>query len=137
MTVTGAEVPLRVRASDNRAALIALARNPLTLRRTRLDAVRGLTDLMDAAQDVAPRLPANTLLMYGEHDSLIPAPAMRQIFRAAPPTVRRAVYPAGWHLLVQDLARAGPIADVGAWIREPGAWLPSGADASASAWRGG
>jgi len=134
VTVTGTEVPVRVRASDNRAALIALGRNPLTLRRTRLDAVRGLTDLMDAAQDAASRLPANTLLMYGEHDMLVPAPAMRQVWDHAPATVRRAVYPAGWHLLVQDLGRAGPIADVAAWTRDPWAWLPSGADLAAAAW---
>lgn len=134
VTVTGGEVPLRVRASDNRAALLALVRNPLTIRRTRLDTVRGLTDLMDDAQAVAPLLPANTLLLYGEHDMLVPAPAMRKVWRAAPANVRRAVYPAGWHLLVQDLGRAGPIADIAAWIRDPAAWLPSGADFSAAAW---
>ncbi len=134
LTVTGAEVPTRIRASDNRAALIALGRNPLTIRRTRLDAVRGLTDLMDVAQDVAPRLPANTLLMYGAHDSLVPAPAMRRVWQSAPAAVRRAVYPGGWHLLVQDLGRAGPIADIAAWTRDSAAWLPSGADLAAAAW---
>ncbi len=137
VTVTGGEVPLRIRASDNRAALLALVRNPLTLRRTRLDAVRGLTDVMDDAQAVAARLPGNTLLMYGAHDMLVSAPAMRRVWRVAPASVRRAVYPAGWHLLVQDLGRAGPIADVAAWTRNPAAWLPSGADFSAAAWEGG
>lgn len=135
-TVTGAEVPLRVRASDNREALLALVRNPLTIRRTRFEAIRGLTDLMDAAQDAAPRLPPNTLLLYGEHDTLIPPDAMRPVWSAAPAAVRRAIYPAGWHLLVQDLGRASPIADIAAWTRNPAAWLPSGTDLTVARWSG-
>ena len=134
LTVTGAEIPLRVRASDNIEALRALGRNPLTIRRTRFDALRGLTDVMDAAQDAAARLPAQTLLMYGERDTLVPAAAMRRAWRSAPAGVRRAVYPGGWHLLVQDLGRAGPIGDVASWTRDPTAWLPSGADMAAGAW---
>ena len=134
LTVTGAEIPLRVRASDNIEALRALGRNPLTIRRTRFDALRGLTDVMDAAQDAAARLPAQTLLMYGERDTLVPAAAMRRAWRSAPAGVRRAVYPGGWHLLVQDLGRAGPIGDVASWTRDPAAWLPSGADVAAGAW---
>ena len=54
LSVTGNEVALRVVASDNRDALLAFARNPLTIRRTRFDTLRGLTDLMDDAQAAAP-----------------------------------------------------------------------------------
>ena len=116
--------------------LLALVRNPLTIRRTRFEAIRGLTDLMDAAQDAAPRLPPNTLLLYGEHDTLIPPDAMRPVWSAAPAAVRRAIYPAGWHLLVQDLGRASPIADIAAWTRNPAAWLPSGTDLTVARWSG-
>ena len=53
-SVTGREVPIKVVASDNRDALLALGRDPLTIRRTRFDALRGLVDLMDAATGGRP-----------------------------------------------------------------------------------
>ncbi len=135
LTVTGGEVKLRVVPSDNRDALIALARNPLTIRRTRFDALRGLTDLMDDAQAAAPRLPGNTLVLYGERDTLVPAPAVRRAWRAMPGGVRRALYANGYHLLMRDNGRDAVIRDVIGWIRTPGAWLPSGGDAAAAAWQ--
>ena len=135
LQVTGAEVPIRVVASDNREAVRALGRNPLTIRRTRFDVLRGLTDLMDEAQRAAPRLPGATLVLYGERDALVPEDAMRLAWAALPAEVRRAAYPAGYHLLLQDLGRAAPTGDALAWMRDPGGWLPSGADVAAAAWR--
>ncbi len=135
LSVTGAEVPLKVRASDNRAALIRLAQDPLTIRRTRFDALRGLTDLMDAAQDAAPRLHGRMLVLYGEHDTLVPAEAMGRAWARMPAGVRRAAYPHGYHLLLRDNARAAPTGDILAWMQDPDGWLPSGADLSAAAWQ--
>ncbi len=136
LQVTGAEVSrIRVTASDNRDAVRALARNPLTIRRTRFDVLRGLTDLMDEAQQAAPRLPGATLVLYGERDALVPGDAMRRTWAALPAAVRRAAYPAGYHLLLRDLGRAAPIGDALAWMRDPGGWLPSGADLAAMTWR--
>lgn len=134
LSVTGAEVRLRVRASDNRDALLALTRNPLTIRRTRFDTLSGLDDLMDAAQAASARLPANTLLLYGAHDTLVPEPSMRRAWRAMPASVRRGFYPDGYHLLLRDIGRAGPIQDVLAWTKDPSGRLPSGADGAAAAW---
>ncbi len=135
LIVTGAEVPLRVMASDNRDALIRLARDPLTIRRTRFDALRGLTDLMDTAQTAAPHLPDRTLALYGEHDTLVPAEAVGQAWDVMPPGVRRGLYRGGYHLLMRDRAREAVIGDVIAWIDAPDAWLPSGADVAAASWR--
>ena len=135
LIVTGAEVPLRVMASDNRDALVRLARDPLTIRRTRFDALRGLTDLMDTAQAAAPRLPDHTLTLSGEHDTLVPAEAAGRAWDAMPPGVRRGLYRSGYHLLMRDRAREAVIGDVIAWIEAPDAWLPSGADVAAASWR--
>ena len=135
LVVTGGEVRLRVTPSDNRDALLALARNPLTIRRTRFDSLRGLTDLMDAAQDAAPKLPPHTLVLYGARDTIVPAPAAQRAWRAMPPGVRRALYPNGYHLLLRDLGRVLPTGDIAAWITDPDAWLPSGADAAAAGWQ--
>ena len=134
LQVTGGEVPIRIRASDNRDALIRLARDPLTIRRTRFDALRGLTDLMDAAQAAAPRLPPNTLALYGAHDMLVPPEATVRAWRAMAPGVRRGLYPGGYHLLTRDLGRDQVTGDVIAWIGDRGRWLPSGADVSAAGW---
>ena len=134
LSVTGAEVPLKVMASDNRDALIRLARDPLTIRRTRFDALRGLTDLMDAAQDAAPRLHGRVLALYGAKDTLVPAEAMAQAWAHMPGAVRKAYYPDGYHLLLRDKGRAGPAGDVISWMLRPGEWLPSGADLAAAAW---
>lgn len=135
LQVTGGEVRLRVVPSDNRDALLALARNPLTIRRTRFDALRGLTDLMDAAQDAAPRLPPRTLVLYGDRDTIVPAPALQRAWRAMPSHVRRALYSGGYHLLMRDLNRAAPTGDVIAWLMDPDQWLPSGADLLAAGWQ--
>ncbi len=135
LSVTGAEVPLRVVASDNREALIRLARDPLTIRRTRFDALRGLTDLMDEAQAAAPFLHGRVLALYGARDTLVPAEAMGRAWARMPAGVRRALYPGGYHLLLRDKGRAAPTGDIIGWIEQPADWLPSGADLAAAAWQ--
>lgn len=133
-TLTGREVPVKIVASDNQEALIRLGRDPLTILRTRVDALRGLADLMDAAQAAAPDLPANVLACYGGHDQLVPAEAMRRAWTRMPAGARRAFYPNGYHLLLRDHDRELPAGDVLAWMAAPGNWLPSGADTAAAAW---
>lgn len=132
--VTGREVPIRIQASDNRDALLRLARDPLTLRRTRFDALKGLTDLMDAAQHAAPQAKGRVLAMYGARDDLVPRDAVAATWRLFPPSVRRAFYPAGYHLLLRDKARDAPTGDILSWLDAPDAWLPSGADSAAGVW---
>ena len=112
-------------ASDNRDALIALGRNPLTIKATRFQTVGGVVDLMDAALDAAPRFNVPALLMYGGKDDIIPARATRATWSALPPGPRRAFYPVGYHLLLRDLGRAVPIGDILAWIRHPDMPLPA------------
>lgn len=137
LTVSGRG--LHIRASDNLAALRALAEDPLTLLRTRWDAVNGLVNLMGAAAQTAPRLPPDMLIMYGGKDQLIPKRAVRAVWRALPPEPagpRIAYYPGGYHLMLRDLGRAVPIGDIASWMADPRAPLPSGAEAAARAWLG-
>ncbi len=131
-TVTGRVA--HVVASDNREAIRRLSTDPLTIHETRFDAIKGLVDLMDAAFAAAPRFTAPALFMYGGKDELIPDRATAATWRALPEGPVRAFYPAGYHLLLRDLHRQVPIADVVAWIREPAAPLPSGADRAADLW---
>ncbi len=125
--------PVRVKASDNIAALRRLSRDPLTLHGVRFDTLRGLVDLMDEALAAAPLMPGPALFLYGGRDEVIPAEATAATWRALPSDgVSRAFYPTGHHLLLRDLGRATPIGDVLAWMRDPAAALP--AKAAAEIW---
>jgi len=128
LTLTGQG--LGVKPSDNIEMLRALGRDPLVIKGTRVDTIHGLVDLMDAALAAGPRLHTPLLLLYGAHDELIPDEAMRRFIASLPPdtTHRIAYYPEGFHMLLRDLD--GPLVgrDVAAWIINPAAPLPSGAD---------
>lgn len=134
MTAARPPPPVHIVASDNREALIALFEDPLTIKDTRFDTMRGLVNLMDAAQAAAPAITEPALFLYGGHDQLIPKDSMRATWHALPPTARRAYYPPGYHLLLRDLERAVPIDDIIAWVAAPGPGLPSGADRRAARW---
>ncbi len=134
LSVTGGEVKLRVVASDNRDALLRLARDPLTIRRTRFDTLRGLTDLMDQAQAAASRLPGHVLVLSGEKDTIVPVRATARAWRQMPAAVRLGLYPSGYHLLLRDRGRLSVIADIVSWITDGRAALPSGADRWARMW---
>jgi alpha-beta hydrolase superfamily lysophospholipase len=126
---------VKITASDNRAALVRLSNDPLTLRGTRVDAVRGLVDLMDQALASAPSFRARALFLYGGKDELVPKRAIAAAWRALPEgTARLAYYPNDYHLAMRDLERATVIGDVVGWMKNPGAPLVSGADRAAEAW---
>ncbi len=64
--ITAGDVPVTVHASDNRAALLALARDPLTIRSTQVSVLDGLVNLMDSAQAARPvRVHGRTVIAYG------------------------------------------------------------------------
>lgn len=124
--------PIRIRPSDNMEALIRLSNDPLTLRTTRFDTLRGLVNLMDHALDAAPAFGAPGLFLYGGHDELVPPRATRAIWRTLPPTAHRAFYPDGFHLLTRDLHRAAVNADVAAYLLD--GTRPAVAEAAARDW---
>ncbi|HUC16269.1 MAG TPA: alpha/beta fold hydrolase [Acetobacteraceae bacterium] len=136
LTVSGAGL---VKASDNRAALEALGEDPLTILDTRIDTLHGLVNLMSQALSAAPRFHGPALILYGARDQLVPKRAMAAMWRALPKgaPIRLAYYAHGYHLLLRDHDRGLPIGDIIAWIRDPHAPLPSGADRAARAWLAG
>jgi alpha-beta hydrolase superfamily lysophospholipase len=130
LTLTGQG--LHIYASDNIPMLRALGRDPLVIKATRVDAIWGLVNLMDAAFAAAPRLSIPLLVMYGKHDELIPKAAMDLFVHALPHHPRErlvlAYYPHGYHMLLRDIE--GPLvgADVAGWVLAPASPLRSGAD---------
>jgi len=125
---------VKVTASDNRQALIRLSTDPLTIYKTRVDAIKGLVDLMDKASAAAPHFHAPALFLYGGHDELVPPRATAATWRVLLPGPIRAFYPKGYHLMLRDKDRATPIGDILAWIRDPQTALPSGAERAAAMW---
>jgi alpha-beta hydrolase superfamily lysophospholipase len=133
MTLTGRN--LHIQASDNIEMLRALGRDPLVIKETRIDTIYGLADLMDAAMAAAPKLPVPALVLYGDHDQVIPRDAVLEMLRKLPagghPPWRAAFYGTGYHMLLRDLHAATVTRDVVHWIEDESAPLPSGADAEA------
>ena len=122
------------RASDNDEAFVALGRNPLTIRETRLDAVAGLVRLMDAAVARAPDLDLPTLVLFGERDEIIPPDVIgRFVQRLDPSRCAAVVYPEGWHLLLRDLQRERVWSDIIAWLEGE---VPAAAEACGSPHQG-
>jgi alpha-beta hydrolase superfamily lysophospholipase len=137
MKVTGRG--LDIRPSDNIEMLRALGRDPLVIKETRIDAIYGLVDLMGAALEASARLDAKSLILVGRNDEVIPAAPTRLMLERLPPASGGpravAVYDQGFHMLLRDLQRETVWRDIAAWIENPAAALPSGADARAAAFR--
>jgi len=128
---------LGIRPSDNVEMLRALGRDPLIVKKSRVDVLEGLVDLMDRAYAAAPAAAsASVLLLYGANDEIIPrAPPEDTVCRMAP-DARMGVYPEGFHMLLRDLQASVVHDDVLAWIDNPQAPLPSGAEDEARAFFG-
>ena len=121
---------LRVQASDNLEMLRGLGRDPWVIKATRIDAIQGLADLMDAAQLGVDQVKAPVLMLYGGKDEIIPAAPVQRLWErvAGKPGVRAAYYPAGFHLLLRDLKASIPLSDVVGWFKDRRAPLVSGCE---------
>lgn len=118
-----------IAASDNWSELIRTGRDPDAIIATRFDTLSGLVDLMEIASLSLGHTRAPTLLLYGAHDQIVEAPAMRLALERAgtPPNLRTGYYADGWHILNRDLQAETLYRDVESFLRDPAAPLPSGA----------
>ncbi|HLF58177.1 MAG TPA: lysophospholipase [Alphaproteobacteria bacterium] len=129
MTVSGRG--LDIMPSDNIAMLRALARDPLVIKDSRIDTLYGLADLMDAAMADADKLRAPLLVLYGDHDEVVPRdPVMEFLQRLTKSDAhaRAAFYSTGYHMLLRDLSAETVMRDVASWISDANTPLPSGAE---------
>ena len=117
---------LKIVASDNNKMLWENWKDPLFLKRTRVDAVYGLVGLMQRASDSVAKAPPNTLYLYGAKDQIIPPKATFKAAAQLPKTVRTIYYPKGYHMLTRDLQGAVVWSDILAFIDDPAAPPPSG-----------
>lgn len=121
---------LGILPSDNLPMLRQMARDPLVLKQNRIDTVDGLVVLMSEAFAAAARFDVPALILYGDKEEVIPREPIDAMLRRLPangPVV--AFYPKGYHMLLRDLQGEVVLGDITAWIFNPSAPLPSGADA--------
>ena len=121
---------LRIVATDNQELARQLAADPLFIKESRFDAIWGLVDLMDAAYDAVPRLKGRLMVLYGDNDEIVPDRPIYDMLRTIAPSadLEIAIYADGYHMLLRDLNAKSRLADVAAWLADPRAPLPSGAD---------
>jgi acylglycerol lipase len=109
-----------IQPSDNYEMLREFSADPLVRKRTRVDTLKGLIDLMDESLASAPRITRPVLILIGAQDSLVPSgptATMLANLPPAPPADRQVItYPAGFHMLLRDRQRARVHADVADWI---------------------
>jgi alpha-beta hydrolase superfamily lysophospholipase len=132
---------LGIKPSDNQDALNRAMHPAVKRRSASITALKGLTDLMDAALATAGEERGPTLFLYGGKDQLVPKRAMAACWtreRAASACDQVfAFYPDGYHLLQRDLAGAIVTRDVVHWLLDAHTPLPSGADDRAEHWLDG
>lgn len=117
----------KIESTDNIEILRRMSRDRNLIFATRTDAIYGLVNLMQDAQDEIGRVKTPLLYQYGAHDQIIPEGAARHAAKKLGPNGRSALYANDWHLLNRDLGRERVLADALAFIRDPAAPLPSGA----------
>jgi len=119
---------LGILPSDNIEMLRALGRDPLVIKRTRIDSVYGLVALMGEGQQRAREVSKPLLVLYGAKDGIIPRDPTARMVAELNENSRVAVYPDGYHMLLRDLQAEVVWRDVASWIEDPAAALPSGAE---------
>ena len=121
---------LDITPSDNDDMLRALGRDPLIIKGSRIDAIYGLTDLMEDALVNGSALEIPALILYGEHDEIIPPKPFCRLLNNLPDQDashwRLVLYADGYHMLTRDLQAEVVIRDMLTWIRNPQSEMPSG-----------
>lgn len=128
-TFTGESLPVKITPSDNKAMLAALFKDPRVIKKTRVDVLYGVAQLMDQAYVAAPALSLPALILYGQHDQIIPKRPVCDLLEKLPRDHARkwraVIYPNGYHMLTRDLQRETVLHDIVTWISDPRAALPS------------
>lgn len=119
---------LKIIASDNYDMLRALGQDPLIIKKTRIDAIYGIVQLMDSAYYKARDVKVPLMMLYGMNDQIIPTKPIVDVTDTLNTTYKLVYYPRGFHMLLRDLKAKVVLRDVAAWVNSPTGFLPSGYD---------
>ena len=118
---------LHITPSDNIEMLRALARDSLVQQGARVDTTAGLMDLMDRAGESVGNIRLPTLVLFGDHDQVLPHAGIEAFLKRLPTdNVRVSLYPQGYHMLLRDLHGGIVSTDMLHWMLDRPASLPSG-----------
>ena len=121
-------------ASNNHYLLRQMWRDPNVIKATRVDTAFGLVELMTEAYDSAAKLGPTPrwLIMFGGREDILTkgsvAGFLEKLPKLDPIQGRIAFYPKAHHMMLRDLGAQTIYDDIAAWIRDPAARLPSGAE---------
>jgi acylglycerol lipase len=109
---------VKIVPSDNVPMLIALGRDPLFQKKTRIDTLFGVVNLMDEARTAPEQLknPPPILLLHGEKDQIIPPAPTRAVIAALGDRATVKTYQNGYHMLMRDLEGESVDRDIADWI---------------------
>ncbi|MCW9033263.1 MAG: lysophospholipase [Rhodospirillales bacterium] len=118
VTLTGRG--LNITPSDNVEMLKALGRDPYVIKGTRIDAMNGLTNLMDAALEASKKISGPMLILYGDKDEIIKKEPTKAMLENLPQirhnkTMIR-TYENGYHMLLRDLQAKIVLKDISEWV---------------------
>jgi acylglycerol lipase len=123
---------LEITASDNIEMLIELGKDPRVIKETRIDALYGLSNLMDEAYRSAELIKTDLLILYGKKDEIIPEGPIFDFYSRLPFKVQgkqqMVLYENGYHMLLRDLQSEVVMKDIAAWIynrTQPVSHLPN------------
>ena len=106
--------------SDNIEMLREQGRDPLVIKKTRLDTIYGLQNLMDAGYERADLLNLTTLVLYGRNDEIIPKEPVLDMFHRIPEPFpgrkQMILYENGYHMLMRDLQAEKVLQDIVDWV---------------------
>lgn len=120
--------------SNNYQMLRQMGRDPKVIKGSRVDAAYGLVDLMTRAYDAGAKLGPTPrwLIMFGGREDILTTDSVGRFLatlpKLPPEQGRLALYPKAHHMMLRDLSARVIYDDIAAWIRDPAAALPSGAD---------
>lgn len=117
---------LKILATNNIPMLRRMSKDPLIIKKTRVDAVYGVVQLMGSAYDKIPFVNTPALVLYGAKDQVIPRSPLETALSRFGQEVDYAYYPAGYHMLLRDLQAEVVMEDVMSWIEDADEGLPSG-----------
>ncbi len=116
--------------SDNIEMLRKLGRDPLMVRATRIDAVYGLVELMEAGWRTRAGRDVPALILMGQNDQIVPPGVIERYAERQSPEACFKTYPAGYHMLLRDLQAENVWRDIAGFI---GGNCPAPATAALSA----
>ncbi len=113
---------LDLKPSDNVEMLRALGRDPLVIKKTRVDVLFGVANLMDNAELASSAdLSEAMLILYGKHDEIIPKKPTCRWLDNLPANPERdmhtVIYENGYHMLTRDLQADRVLHDIADWLR--------------------